>query len=262
MYQRIMYNLLLGLLLCASPAILPAFETATSAEFEALRQDLEALKQGQETLGKDVAEIKKLLQALQPPPPVRAIDAVLEAGDSPSKGEKDATLILIEFSDYECPFCRRHAETTLPQLEKDYIATGKLRYLFRDFPLETIHAQAAKAAEAAHCAGEQGRYWEMHDNLFANQKALAPEKLTAYAKAIGVTAGPFKKCLGSGKYMDKVRNSVAEGHRLGITGTPALLLGINEGGKVKNAKIIAGALPFSVFKEEIDKLLAEQSAKK
>jgi protein-disulfide isomerase len=100
---------------------------------------------------------------------MQALDAVVAIGDAPVKGNPNAKLTLIEFSDYQCPFCRRHAENTLPSLDKEYIATGKVRYVFHDFPLEAIHPQAFKAAEAAHCAGEQQKYWEMHGRLFANQ---------------------------------------------------------------------------------------------
>ncbi|MGH8522377.1 MAG: DsbA family protein [Gammaproteobacteria bacterium] len=247
--------LFLGLMLCGT---VRAAETTSIEVLKAFRQDLEALKEGQQAIGRDIAEIKKLLQ---PPHPIRPIDAVLEVGDAPLKGKKDAKLTLIEFSDYQCPFCRRHVETTLPQLEKDYIATGKLRYVFRDFPLESIHAQAVKAAEAAHCAGEQGKYWELHDKLFANQKTLAPENLVAYAKAIGLEAGRFNECLESGKYAGKIKRGIAEGQKLGITGTPTLLLGRSAGDQVKEVKMMVGALPFALYKEEIEKLLAERSDK-
>ncbi len=249
-------HLFLGLMLCGS---VRAADTTSVDEIKALRQDIEALTQGQQAIGRDIADIKKLLQ---PPPRVRPIDTVLEVGDAPSKGRKDAKLTLVEFSDYQCPFCRRHVETTLPQLEKDYIATGKLRYAFVDFPLESIHAQAVKAAEAAHCAGEQGKYWEMHDRLFANQKALALEKLAEHAKAIGIKAEPFKECLESGKYAGKIKRGLAEGQKLGITGTPTLLLGVSDGPRVKLVRMLVGALPFALYKEEIDKLLAERPDKK
>lgn len=249
-------HLFLGLMLCGS---VRAAETTSVDEIKALRQDLEALKEGQQAIGRDIAEIKKLLQ---PPPRVRPIDAVLQVGDSPYKGSKDARLTLIEFSDYQCPFCRRHLETTVPELDKAYIATGKVRYVFRDFPLASIHTQASKAAEAAHCAGEQGKYWEMHDRLFANQKALAPEKLSEHAKAIGLKTEPFKKCLESGKYAGTIKSGIAEGEKLGITGTPTLLLGRSAGDQVKEVKMMVGALPFALYKEEIDKLLAEKPDKK
>ncbi|MGH8509165.1 MAG: DsbA family protein [Gammaproteobacteria bacterium] len=251
-FSNLTRYLFLGLMLCGS---IDAAETSSVDEIKALRQDLEALKEGQQAIGRDIAEIKKFLQ---PPPRVRPIDTVLEVGDAPLKGKKDAKLTVVEFSDYQCPFCRRHVETTLPLLEKDYIATGKLRYGFLDFPIESIHAQAVKAAEAAHCAGDQGKYWEMHDRLFANQKALAPEKLPGHAKAIGIKVEPFGKCLESGEYTGKVKRGIAEGQKLGITGTPTLLLGRSAGDQVKEVKMMVGALPFALYKEEIEKLLVKK----
>jgi protein-disulfide isomerase len=232
----------------------------TPEETEQLRHDVEAIKQGQDALRKDLEEIKKLLQARQPslaPSVVQTLDAVVEIGDAPLKGERDAKLTLMEFSDYQCPFCKRHADNTLSQIEKEYIATGKLRYVFRDFPLESIHPQAAKAAEAAHCAGDQSKYWEMHDRLFAYQQNLDPERLMEHAWALGLEAEPFKKCLNSGKYTERVHNDIAEGTKLRVSGTPTLLLGVSEGGKMKDVKLVRGSQPFALFKHEIDKLLTE-----
>jgi len=222
---------------------------------EPVQQDIDTLKQGQEALRKDMDNIKKLLgEGDEEQPVARALDEVLEIGGSPFKGSQDAKLTLIEFSDYQCPFCKRHAEETLSRIDKEYIATGKLRYVFRDFPLE-MHKQALKAAEAAHCADEQGKYWEIHDKLFANQQALKPKQLARYARAVGLQAGPFKKCLDSGKYAEKVRKGIAEGQKLGINGTPTLMLGVSNGDKVVDVRVIQGAHPFLVFKQEIDKLL-------
>ena len=245
----------LVLTIALSPAIRAA-GVSPAEQTGAMRQDLDALRQGQEAMGKDIAEIKKILQALQPPPPVRPIDAVLQMDDSPSRGNPDAKLTLIEYSDYQCPFCKRHVDLTVPQLDKDYIATGKVRYVFRDFPLESIHPHAFKAAEAAHCAGQQGKYWEMHDKLFASQQALSPEDLGKYAGELGLNASTFRTCLDSGATAQKVRDSIAEGERLDISATPALLLGVSDGNQVKDVRIMLGALPFGFFKEEIDKLLA------
>jgi protein-disulfide isomerase len=264
MHRRITPNLILGLLLGAmlwSPAIQAATPTPAE-EIKALHQDIDALKESQQAIGRDVAEIKKLLQAMQPPPRVRPTDAVIEMGNSPMRGKRDARLTLIEFSDYQCPFCQRHVQTTLPQLEKEYIATGKLRYVFRDFPLDSIHPQAPKAAEAAHCASDQGKYWEMHAKLFSSQQALESDRLAEYAEALGLKVDSFKTCLSSGKYADSVRRDRAEGEKLGMSGTPTLLLGISNGNQVKLARLIVGAQPFSVFKEEIDKLLDETPGKK
>jgi protein-disulfide isomerase len=97
---------------------------------------------------------------------------VLNLKGDPFKGEKNAKVTLVEFSDYQCPFCARHVRATLPPLESEYIATGKIKYVFRNFPIASIHPLAFKAHEAANCSGEQDKYWEMHDRLFANSKAL------------------------------------------------------------------------------------------
>lgn len=259
MYRRLRFGLLAAVTVGLSAA-LHAAETPSASEFEAMRRELDTLKRGQEAIGNNVAEILKILEAVRPPPPIRPIDAVVPVGDAPYKGSKDARLTLIEFSDYQCPYCKRHVDTTLPQLEKEYIATGKLRYVFRDFPLESIHEQALKAAEASHCAGEQQKYWEMHDRLFANQKALAPADLLEHARAIGLETRPFRKCLDSSRYVDVIRSSVTEGKKIGISSTPAMLLGSSDGSLVKEIKLMAGALPFAVFKAEIDKLLSAAPA--
>lgn len=234
----------------------------TPGDMSQLRQDITAIRQDQDALRKEIEAIKQQLQARQPaapPPSVQPIDAVVAIGDAPVKGNPNAKLTLIEFSDYQCRFCRRHAENTLPSIEKEYIATGKVRYVFHDFPL-AIHPQAFKAAEAAHCAGEQQKYWEMHGRLFANQQALAPEKLSEQAQALGLEAAAFKDCLDSGRYAERVRKDIAEGQKLGIRGTPTLLLGVSEGNQVKEIKMLVGAQPFSVFKAEIDKSLAAMAA--
>jgi protein-disulfide isomerase len=109
----------------------------------------------------------------------------------PTLGRDDAPITIVEFSDYQCPFCARHAATAFSQLKTQYVDTGKVRYVFRDLPAAAIHAQARKAAEAAHCAGDQGMYWQMHDTLFANQMRLLPEDLKRHAAAIGLNEQTF-----------------------------------------------------------------------
>jgi len=144
----------------------------------------------------------------------------------------------------------------MPQIEKDYIDTGKMKYVFMDFPLP-IHRQAMKASEAALCAGDQGSFWEMHDLLFANQNALSPEALSKHAEALGLDTTQFKECLDSGKQSAQIKSAVTEGQKAGITGTPAFLLGFIEAdGKVKATKKISGALPYASFKATIDELLS------
>ena len=146
----------------------------------------------------------------------------------------------------------------MPQIEREYIATGKIKYVVLDFPLESIHPNAFKAAEAAHCAGEQGKFWEMHVRLFANQRALAPSDLPLHAQAIGVEMLPFAQCLDSGKYAPRVRKDLAEGQQAGVTGTPGFFFGVTDPNepKVKVLKVIKGALPYLSFKEAIESLLS------
>jgi protein-disulfide isomerase len=148
----------------------------------------------------------------------------------------------------------------VPQIAKEYIETGKVKYVLLDFPLP-FHKNAFKAAEAAHCAGEQGKYWEMHDQLFANQNALDPKKLSEYAKKIELDIPKFEQCLDSGKYAEEIKKDMAEGQKAGVTGVPAFLMGVTDQNNPKTLKAtekIVGAQPYAKFKETIDSLLAPQ----
>ena len=136
----------------------------------------------------------------------------------------------------------------MPLIEKNYVATGKIRYVLRDFPLG-FHALAAKAHESAHCAGEQGKYWEMHDALFTNQKALQPEKLPGYAETAGVAdMAAFDACLEEGRYAELGKQGLVEGSRAGVQGTPSFVLGVtNPDGTVKGTKFIRGAVSYAIL---------------
>lgn len=246
------------------PAIIGCNETGVVQKHE-----IQALKQGQEMISKDLEEIKKLL-ASRPTPPappappaaVEKLGATVMIGSIPPLGTDDAPLTLVEFSDYQCPFCARHAQQTAPQIIKEFVDTHKVRYVFRDLPIESIHPQAVKIAEAARCAGEQDKYWEMHDQIFANQRGLQVEKLSEHAQTIGIDAEPFQACLDSGKYTEAVRKDIEDGGKLGIRGTPSFVLGVSDGSQLKNTLIIRGAQPYAIFKEEIEKLLASVAAPK
>jgi protein-disulfide isomerase len=146
----------------------------------------------------------------------------------------------------------------VPRLQREYIDTGKIRYVARDFPLESIHPQAFEAAEAAHCAGDQKAFWEMHGRLFANQRALAPSDLSAHAQALGLDQRAFEACLASGKYEPRVRQDLADGQKAGVTGTPSFFLGViqPDGSRVNVVRVLKGAQPYAAFKEAIDTLLA------
>jgi protein-disulfide isomerase len=230
-------------------------------QFKQMQEDIKALKAGQTAVLKELGEIKSLLSKGGAPSGPDLKDVVLTIEDSPSKGNKDAKLVLVEFSDYQCPFCGRHVRDTNPQLEADYIKTGKVKHIFKDFPLD-FHKNAFKAAEAANCAGDEGKYWEMHDILFKNQTALTNEDLLSYAKEIGITdTNKFKQCLDSEKYAEEVKEDIKVGQQAGVTGTPTFFLGFTEkdGTKVKVVSKIVGARPYPGFKEEIDKAISSQN---
>lgn len=237
--------------------VVSAQQAPTTTE---LKKDIEALKAA---IQKDLQEIKTLLQTRPAAPAAAAVaqNVVLDVGNNPSQGARTAKLTLVEFSDYQCPFCARHERETNPQLEKEYIQTGKLRRVFIDLPLESIHKLAFKAAEAARCAGDQGKYWQMHDQLFANQKTL--DTWGAHAQAVGLDTAKFDSCLTSGKFASEVRKDLTLAQSLGITGTPGFFIAVTEPGsttKVRTVRSIKGAQPYLAFKAQLDAVLAEVEA--
>jgi len=145
----------------------------------------------------------------------------------------------------------------VPQIEQAYIKTGRVKYVVRDFPLEKIHADAFKAAEATHCAGERGAFWPMHTRLFTHQTDLAREELPAHAQAVGLDVAAFRQCLESGKYAARVHRDLADGIRAGINSTPSFFVGVpTPDQRMRVVRMLRGAQPFAAFKEIIDGLLA------
>ncbi len=239
----------------------------SSQETDALRAQIETLKAGQAEIQKDLAEIKKLL--LERPRQSRSQRQArsftpldLSVDGAPFKGQADAPVTLVEFTDYQCPFCRRHFNTVLPQLVTEYIETGKIKYVLREFPIVSLHPKAPKASEAALCAGEQGQYWGMHDLMFQNPKQLAVPDLKQGAETLGLDAAAFVDCLDGGSYTETVRTDIAEGAKAGVRGTPSFFLGQTDPanpGKIKATKFIRGAQGYAAFKKAIDELLMPSS---
>lgn len=236
----------------------PIFAKSTD-DMNALKKEIEALKAGQKAIQKDIQDIKNQLRAKQrPPAPPEFKEAIIELGDNPSKGDENAKVTMVEFSDYQWPYCGRYVRETLPEIEKEYIGTGKIKYVLLDFPLP-FHKNASKAAEAAHCAGEQGKYWEMHDKIFANQKAIGPKDLTEYAKAIGLDLPKFQECFDSGKYAEEVKKNIGEARKAGVRGAPSFFIGYTKTDKPKTVKVtkkLVGAQPYARFKEAIESFLS------
>jgi protein-disulfide isomerase len=203
------------------------------------------LEDQQQTLAKQdlIAELRKA------GPPIRVLMdaprvAVAVTGDDPAQGAATAPVTVVEYSDFQCPFCGR-VLPTLKELRTKY--GDKMRLVWKDFPLTQIHPQAFLAAQAGNCAREQGKFWEYHDRLFANQQALQPDLLKKYATEVGMDAAKFNECLDSSKYEAKVQESLAAGTRLGITSTPTVYI---------NGRMINGAQSIDVFQAIIDDELA------
>lgn len=175
--------------------------------------------------------------------PTEPVDVSID--DDAVKGDKDAPVTIIEFSDFECPFCARHFSQTLPQIQENYIDTGKVKYVFRDYPLG-FHANAVPASVASECVREQGgddAYWEYHDTLFENQKAIGSDDLKKYASDMGYD---IAECLDSLKYADEVDADMKDGLAYGVQGTPAFFI---------NGKFISGAQPYAAFESVIEEEL-------
>ena len=235
----------------------PVVRAQSGDELKALQREMEALKQRQQAVEKELQELRTVLRRMTSP--ARDADnVVIDLAGHPSKGAADAALTLVEFSDFECPFCGRYFRETMPEIDRAYIRTGKVRYVFRNFPLEAIHHEAFKAAEAAMCAGEQDKFWEMHDHLFAHQDALAAKDLPGHATALGLDLPRFERCLAGGTYAADIRRDLAEGQKAGVRGTPSFFLGVagSDGRSVKAVKTLGGAFPYAAFKEVIEELLA------
>jgi len=181
--------------------------------------------------------------------------------DDPVLGDKNAPLTIVEFSDYECPFCKRSFDQVLPELKKNYIDTGKLKLVFRDFPL-SFHANAHKEAQAAECARSQSddaTYFKFHDQIFtrttSNGVGLALSQLPVIARDLNLNVSQFQQCLDSGKFGDEVDKDIADGTAAGASGTPSWFIGQSSKNGVINSRLVAGAQPFSAFKAIIDEEL-------
>ena len=179
--------------------------------------------------------------------PGQPTKVTVSAGGNTILGNANASVTIVEFSDFECPYCGKFFTETLPLITKNYIDTGKVKLAYRDFPL-SFHPDAEKAAEAAECAGEQNKFWEMHDKLFENQNALSVDNLKQYAKDIGLDSATFNSCLDSGKTAPEVQKDLTDGQSYGVSGTPTFFI---------NGVEVVGAQPYSAFDQAIKQALSQ-----
>src|SRR3989344_754109 len=184
--------------------------------------------------------------------------ALLE-GAAATAGNGNAPVIMVEYSDYQCPFCRSWFNSAKSQLDSEYIETGKILFVYKDFPL-SFHPMAQPYAEAARCAGEQDKYWQMHDKIFEEQgkfgsgtvSNITEADVKGWATEMGMNAESFNSCIDSGNYADEVQANFNEGAQFGVSGTPSFFIGKRDG----TGQLIVGAQPYSAFKQAIDALLS------
>ncbi len=206
--------------------------------------------------GIGLAEEGTLAEAYRPreqptavPEPSGPVDVPI--GDAYSLGDPNAPVVMVEYTDFQCPFCSRHFQETFPQIKTNYIDTGLVYYVFKDFPLTSIHPQAVAASEAARCAGDQNAYVEMHDRLFSSQaqwsgQAGAVDIFIDYASQLGLDQAAFSECMETNKYQAAIQTDLQEGASFGVRGTPAFFI---------NGNFVSGAQPYSAFEQAIDGLL-------
>lgn len=241
---------------------LPAWAASTKEEILELRLQVAEIQ-------KDLMEIKQLLKdgaraapaavpSAAAPQPTGFTEQVVSIGNSPVKGEEDAPVTVIEYSDYQCPFCARHFQTVMPRLQEEYIDTGKIKFVMRENPLTNLHPQAMNGSIAALCAEKQGKYWEMHDVLFANQREMSDDNLKSYAADIGLDTGAFNECLDNKETQGAVLRDLASAAKLGVRGTPGFFIGLTDQGDPDKANLsvfIRGAQSIEQFQASIDDLL-------
>jgi protein-disulfide isomerase len=206
----------------------------------------------------ELRQIRQLLEAQAekngpPAPPARA---KLDLTGFQMLGSKDAPLTLVEFTDYQCPFCRQFHVTVFGDLKKNYIDTGKVRFYSRDLPLDTLHPDAIRAAQAARCAADQGQYWQLRDIMGANPDKLDLDSLIAAATGLKMDAGAFRGCLSTEKYKEAVQLDKLDALKIGAEATPTFVLGKSTPQGVEG-QLIEGAQPYAVFERAIASLAAK-----
>jgi protein-disulfide isomerase len=219
------------------------WERPLQAKVSAAEQQVAAL-QKTSTAGEAVAAAEATADpAGAVPEQVKRYDVSVD--DDPALGKADAPITIVEFSDYQCPFCQKWHDEVFTKLEEKY--GDKIRLVYRDFPLYGLHAEAESAAEAANCAGAQDRYWDFHNLLFTGGKQLGADAYTAYAKALKLDTAKFQKCMDDDTYLAEVKADYDFASQLGVRSTPTFFI---------NGLAVVGAQPFEVFQQVIDLELA------
>jgi protein-disulfide isomerase len=247
--------LLTAVTLLASPPAMPeekASDTAAASD-----QKMDAILQ-------ELKEIRKVLEKIEKQGgraaqrPSKPITAKVSIKGKHAMGAADAPVTVVEFADYQCPFCLRFTKNTFPVLKKKYIDTGKVRWVALNLPLP-FHKDARKAAQAAHCAGEQDKFWEMREVLFRNPQKLNAENLPAHAEGLSLDMEAFNSCLQSDRHLDEIDQDAKDARAVKLTGTPSFIVGKTASDEIFG-QVVVGAQPMNVFESAIDKALEQKPA--
>lgn len=237
------------------PIIVSAGDSSDNSRDEVNSAILQELKQIRALLER--IEKNGIEAARAPAKPQKPRVAEISSVNRPVMGEKDAPITIVGISDFQCPFCKRFSDSTMKSLRKDFIKTGKVRFVMKDLPLP-MHTMAEQAAQAAHCAGDQGKYWHMHDKLYENMNKYQDGNLVAYAKDLKLDVKSFKDCISSDRHIASIKKDMADAEKAGLNGTPSFVIGKTTNDVIKG-EVIQGALPISVFEQYIQKYLDEEA---
>ncbi len=241
--------ILAGLGVFSSPGMCASPQPMTKEQGDAILTELKHIRLL-------LQQQQALLQENKVQPSIPEQKVTLDLGESEYVlGSEDAPVTLVEFTDYQCPYCSRFHRITYPDIKKNYIDSGKLRYVSRDLPL-SFHKNAHQAAGATRCAGEQGKYWELRDVLSLNPKNLSAEGITQYAQEKNLDMEEFQSCFTSSRYENEIQQDIAAAQSVGITGTPGFVLGPTSKNKIDGI-VIKGAKPYSTFAAQIDMILVK-----
>ena len=213
-------------------------------------------QQGEQIL-QELRQIRQLRERQQAKPAAPQEEAPIKArltdlSGVSMLGSKSAPLTIVEYTDYQCPFCQRFHVTAFAELKKAYIDTGKVRFFSKDMPLD-FHPNAMRAAMAARCAGEQGKFWELRDTMGANPNSLDIDHILGFAASLTMDTGALRACIDSGKYKEPVQTDVLEAMKIGANGTPTFIVGKSAGNGV-DGELLVGAMPFQMFDAKLKEL--------
>lgn len=239
--------------------LLPSVVQANDWLTEEVLKRLDEIQIEVKSLRKELAETRKDMDAIRH----AAGEGNMKTGHAefgidgePNLGAPTANIAIVEFTDFECPYCARHETQTLPKLMSEYVATDKVRYITKDFPLD-FHRRAKSASLAANCADAQGQYSAMRQTLFSNPRELTEAFYLKTAESLSLNMETFRACLNNPAGLKEIDTDLQEGVRAGVRGTPAFFIGKLQGNRVTEAVALSGAVPFEQFKTAIDRLLAQ-----